>query len=193
MDILRRQDLPPTPSPSPTPPPFVLPTDPEYYTWSVQPQLTAITLSLMIVALVAVIGRLYIRLFVLRVFRLDDYFIVAAMLCSVISCSIFLYVVSLGMGKHIWAIRPENLTGILKWIFVVSVFVPMSLGFVKFSIAFFLLSLTQRSAGYRRLLWGIIGTFISNYSLFKPSRRIGALYCRHWEVKNEGKGSPRRC
>lgn len=60
-------------------PPPNLPTDPAYYTWSVQGQLTAIDLSLMLIALTAVLGRCYIRIFVLRVFRLDDYFMVAAM------------------------------------------------------------------------------------------------------------------
>jgi len=71
MAVLRRQDGPPG-----------LPTDPAYYTWSVQTQLTAIDLSLLLIALVAVLGRVYIRLFVLRVFRLDDYFMVAAMVST---------------------------------------------------------------------------------------------------------------
>jgi hypothetical protein len=61
-----------------------MPTDPEYYSWSVQRQLSAITLSLMIVSFVAVVGRVYIRLYVLRLFRLDDYFMVAAM----VSCTV---------------------------------------------------------------------------------------------------------
>jgi hypothetical protein len=60
-------------------PPPGMPTDPEYYTWSIQGQLTAIDLSFMLIALTAVLGRCYIRIFVLRVFRLDDYFMVAAM------------------------------------------------------------------------------------------------------------------
>lgn len=63
------------------PPPGV-PTDPAYYTWSIQRHLAAIDLSLMLLALIAVLGRLYIRVFVLRVFRLDDHLIVAAMVCS---------------------------------------------------------------------------------------------------------------
>lgn len=56
-----------------------LPTDPAYYSWSIQGKLTAIDLSLTVLALVTVLTRLYIRLFVLHIFRFDDYFIVAAM------------------------------------------------------------------------------------------------------------------
>lgn len=59
-----------------------IPTDPAYYSWSVQGQLTAIDLSLMIIAAVLVVARVYIRVFVLGVFRLDDYFMVAAMVCN---------------------------------------------------------------------------------------------------------------
>jgi hypothetical protein len=59
--------------------PAGVPTDPEYYAFSVQGQLRAITLSLMLVATVTVISRVYIRAFMLRVFRLDDFFMVVAM------------------------------------------------------------------------------------------------------------------
>jgi hypothetical protein len=154
MAALKRQAPPPGP-----------PTDPEYYTWSIQGQLTAIDLSFMLIALTAVLGRCYIRLFVLHVFRLDDYFIVAAMvsddranistyiyelfsltsskICSVVGCGIFLHVIQLGMGKHIFALPMENVQPLLMWIWVVSLLIPMSLCFVKLSIAFFLLSLTR--------------------------------------------------
>jgi hypothetical protein len=59
--------------------PPVIPTDPDYFTWSIQGQLRAISLSLMLLALITVLGRVYIRYFVLGVFRIDDYMIVAAM------------------------------------------------------------------------------------------------------------------
>ncbi|KAF2744763.1 hypothetical protein M011DRAFT_407778 [Sporormia fimetaria CBS 119925] len=140
--------------------PSGLPTDPEYYKWSIQRQLTSIDISLMVIALVAVLARMYIRVFVLRVFRLDDYFILAAMILSVVGCSIFLHVVQLGMGKRIFAIPPENLEPLLMWIFVVSVVIPMALCFVKLSIAFFLLSLT-RGTRYGRVCWVIIGFLIA--------------------------------
>lgn len=55
-----------------------IPTDPAYYTYSVQKHLTAIDLSLMILVLIVVFLRVYIRVFTLGVFRLDDYFMVAA-------------------------------------------------------------------------------------------------------------------
>ena len=55
-----------------------IPTDPTYFTYSVQKHLTAIDLSLMILVLIVVVLRVYIRVFTLGVFRLDDYFMVAA-------------------------------------------------------------------------------------------------------------------
>ena len=58
---------------------FSMPTDPAYYAFSVQGQLRAITLSLMLVATAIVASRVYIRAVMLRVFRLDDFFMVAAM------------------------------------------------------------------------------------------------------------------
>ncbi|KAF2796640.1 hypothetical protein K505DRAFT_202661, partial [Melanomma pulvis-pyrius CBS 109.77] len=145
------------------PPPGV-PTDPAYYTWSIQKHLAAIDLSLMLLALIAVLGRVYIRVFVLRVFRLDDHLIVAAMVCSILSCSFFAHVVQLGMGKHIFAISPENIAPLLKWIFIVAILIPLALSFVKLSIAFFLLSIAHRAI-YRRFLWSII-VFLVLFMLF---------------------------
>ncbi|KAF2477036.1 uncharacterized protein BDR25DRAFT_192035, partial [Lindgomyces ingoldianus] len=146
-------------------PPPGLPTDPAYYTWSIQRHLTAIDLSLMILALITVLGRVYIRVFVLHVFRLDDYLIVAAMVCSILSCCFFLHVVQLGMGKHIFAISPENIMPLLMWIFIVAILIPSAICFVKLSIVFFLLPLTQRGTPYRRFHWGII-VFLIVFMLF---------------------------
>jgi len=82
----------------------------------------------------------------------DDRFLI----CAIAGCSIFLYVVHLGMGKHIFAIPGENIIPLLMWIYIVSVLIPLAVGFVKLSIAFFLLTLLQRTR-YRRFLWGVIG------------------------------------
>ncbi|KAF2267549.1 hypothetical protein CC78DRAFT_541507 [Lojkania enalia] len=153
MAVLKRQGPPPG-----------IPTDPNYFAFSIQKELSAITISLMTVALVAVIGRVYIRACVLHVFRLDDYFIVAAMACSVAACSIFLHVVTLGMGKHIFAIPPENIMPLLMWIFIVAVLIPLAVCFVKISIALFLLRLTQRTR-YHKFLWGIVA-FLVVFTLF---------------------------
>jgi hypothetical protein len=141
-----------------------MPTDPAYYTWSVQGQLAAIDLSLMIIASVLVVARVYIRVFVLGVFRVDDYFMVAAMICSILAGGFFLHVVNLGMGKHIFALPPQNVTPLLMWIFIVSILIPLAVCFVKLSIAFFLLSLLQRTR-YRFFMWGIV-VFLVVFMLF---------------------------
>ncbi|KAF2656269.1 hypothetical protein K491DRAFT_392681 [Lophiostoma macrostomum CBS 122681] len=144
--------------------PAGLPTDPAYYAFSVQGQLRAITLSLMLVAAVAVVSRVYIRAFMLRVFRLDDFFMVVAMICSILACSFFLHVIHLGMGKHIFALPPENIEPLLMWIFIVAILIPLSLCFVKLSVAFFLLGITQRTQ-FHRWLWGIT-VFLVVFMLF---------------------------
>ncbi|KAF2872245.1 hypothetical protein BDV95DRAFT_605876 [Massariosphaeria phaeospora] len=144
--------------------PLEIPTDPAYYAWTIQPRLTAIDISLLVLALVTVLARLYIRVVVLKLFRLDDAFIAAAMVCSIASCGIFLYVVQLGMGKHIFAIPPDNIKPLLMWIFVVGVVIPLAVCFVKISIACFLLPLTGRT-GLRGFLWGIV-VFLVCFALF---------------------------
>jgi hypothetical protein len=60
---------------------LAIPDDPEYYTWSTQGRLAGVVTLLMTCALVAVLIRIYIRIFMLHVFRIDDYFIVAAVVC----------------------------------------------------------------------------------------------------------------
>ncbi|KAF2738970.1 hypothetical protein EJ04DRAFT_573411 [Polyplosphaeria fusca] len=143
------------------PPP---PTDPSYYAYSIQSQLRAIDISLLTIALIIVLARVYIRTVTLRVFRLDDAFMVAAMLCSVVSCSIFLHVIELGMGKHIFAIPPENIPRLIKWNFMVGLVAPMSVCFTKISISVFLLPLTMRTR-FRQFLWAVV-VFLVIFTLF---------------------------
>ncbi|ORY11144.1 hypothetical protein BCR34DRAFT_514285 [Clohesyomyces aquaticus] len=142
-----------------------LPTiDAAYLAFSIQGQLRAITLSLSILAFLTVAGRVYVRYFVLGVFRTDDYLMVAAMLFSAVGCAFFLRTVYLGVGRHFFAIPPQNLTELLMWVYIMGILNPISLCFTKLSIAFFLLSLTHRTRD-RRFLWGMIG-FLVIFMLF---------------------------
>jgi Fungal rhodopsin domain len=64
-----------------------------------------------------------------------------------------------GIGKHIYAIPPQEFESLFYILFWQGLLVVFAVSFVKLSIAFFLLRLAQRTQ-YRRFLYGVIGLFL---------------------------------
>lgn len=64
-----------------------------------------------------------------------------------------------GIGRHIYAIPPQEFASLYYTIFWQGLIVVFAVSFVKLSIAFFLLRLAQRTQ-YRRFLYGVIGLYI---------------------------------
>jgi hypothetical protein len=77
-------------------------------------------------------------------------------LCVVGLVIAFIRLISLGFGKHFWAIPFDNILGVARLLWIVTLLYAVGISFVKLSVAFFLLRIIQRPV-CRRLLYGMIG------------------------------------
>ncbi|KAI1097191.1 hypothetical protein F4804DRAFT_328354 [Jackrogersella minutella] len=122
--------------------------------------------------------RFYVRLVILRKFKLDDYIILITLLFG-LGNSVCLTISSYwGLGKHIQTIESDYMSIIYfgKWVYICEFFSIMCPGFGRISFAFLLLDLTPPSKARRRFLWAIIfiqfvadvGTVIIIFAQCKP-------------------------
>jgi hypothetical protein len=146
----------------------------EYLEYNKSPLYLAVISTLVSVALLTFLLRVYSRLKILRFFGIDDWLMLmgavciqlksatydqlnSCKLCALADLIIFTILVRLGFGKHLWAISPHNVISIGPLVWAFTLIVVLGICFVKLSVAFFLLRIIQLTA-YRRLLYCSIGT-----------------------------------
>ncbi|TVY90792.1 hypothetical protein LAWI1_G004212 [Lachnellula willkommii] len=105
-------------------------------------------------ACTAVILRVYVRIFMLKLMGADDYVMLVAMVCSVAILSFVVLEVQLGVGEHFG--NPhlmKNYGQILHWTYHHSWILVVGISGVKISVGIFLLRLIQGKM-YRRFIIG---------------------------------------
>ncbi|KAF4171500.1 hypothetical protein CNMCM8694_004036 [Aspergillus lentulus] len=119
------------------------------------PVILAATSIVTISALLTVLARMYVRVFMIRNVGADDYTMALTMVLSLTGWAIIIPEVVYGAGRHTayvmdTAVKANQLNfatqGIYMW----------AIGFVKVSIGLFLLRFAPRR-GYRVFIWAIIG------------------------------------
>ncbi|KAH6667783.1 hypothetical protein B0J14DRAFT_489146 [Halenospora varia] len=112
-----------------------------------------------VLAFTIVIMRLYVRIVMIRAMGVDDYIIIAALICSLVSFGVNIPDVALGAGRHAAYIIPSsNIPKGLKLNFVTQPFLLAGTTLVKVSIGFFLLRIAPNK-WYRRALLSV-NTFL---------------------------------
>ncbi|OCL14212.1 hypothetical protein AOQ84DRAFT_359101 [Glonium stellatum] len=96
MAVIARQNSPPS-----------LP--PDYPSYTITPQLLTIESTLTGLAVFTFILRVYVRASMLRVFGIDDYLMLAAVIMAIAVLICFVSATHLGFGKHILAILPQDM------------------------------------------------------------------------------------
>ncbi|KAJ4288002.1 hypothetical protein N0V90_012018 [Kalmusia sp. IMI 367209] len=98
------------------------------------------------------IARIYVRVFILKMFGIDDWLMIMAMALSITTTALFIKVVTLGMGRHFPEAFPmENIGDYFKYLYVYAILIIFAYSFIKLSIGFFLLRLADRTR-WRRFL-----------------------------------------
>ncbi|KAF2710766.1 hypothetical protein K504DRAFT_335315, partial [Pleomassaria siparia CBS 279.74] len=136
------------------PPPYLSIT-PEYLSYNKGSLYLAIVATLVSIALSIFLLRAYTRIKLLHFFGIDDILMLVAVSCAVAVLSIFIALTRLGIGKHLWAVHYEDLLKIAHRQWFLTLFIILGIGFVKLSVAFFLLRIIHR-ANYRRFLYVMI-------------------------------------
>ncbi|KAF4534194.1 uncharacterized protein LTHEOB_13000 [Lasiodiplodia theobromae] len=114
-----------------------------------------------------VLLRLYTRLFVVTSLGVDDYFIIAATICStgITACIPFMF--SLGIGKHIADLTTYEVNHGRKWAWCTQIIYYLALGLIKTSIVCLYLRIASHPAHIKFLhilgalifLHGVASTF----------------------------------
>ncbi|PSN73976.1 hypothetical protein BS50DRAFT_670466 [Corynespora cassiicola Philippines] len=141
------------------------PPSPEYLAENIAPKLLAIDCTLFGLAMITVLMRYYVRIFMLKMFGWDDVMMLISAILSITCLALFVKLIELGLGKHVEALTmgvadPTQLIyDIFAYMYFYSLFIIFAYSFIKLSIGFFLLRLADRTR-WRRFLQGTIGFLI---------------------------------
>jgi hypothetical protein len=81
-------------------------------------------------------------------------------LCTIGILVIFIALERLSIGKHIYAIPPDNLNQLARWQWYFKLFFMIGISFLKLSVTFFLLRIIHWPY-YRRFLYSMIGLLVT--------------------------------
>ncbi|KAF2111020.1 hypothetical protein BDV96DRAFT_500396 [Lophiotrema nucula] len=130
---------------------------PEQIAFNNKDEIIGITTAFFVAAAVVVILRCYVRIAMLKVFGLDDYLMVLAMLLATATYACFIIETRYGLGKHtlVMFLDPVAYENFSKTLYIHSIIIMVGVSTVKVSIAFFLMRLSTRTP-YSRFLYGVI-------------------------------------
>ncbi|EXJ87532.1 hypothetical protein A1O3_04492 [Capronia epimyces CBS 606.96] len=143
------------------------------------------------IALLTVILRLYVRIFMLKGVGADDYVMVAAAVCSVGVIICFSGEAAAGiLGRHPALAAPADYSKFMHWRYFHSLIVMFGISLVKISIACFLRRFVP-TKGYQRFLMGSI-VFLVAFTLSCAGTLIfncGATVSANWnfDLRTSGK------
>ena len=154
-------------------------------------ELVTITVTMGITAAIFVVLRFACKLFVVKVkFGLDDWFVLASAVAT--TPSIFINVFGTtanGLGRDIWTLEPDDITGTIKYFWVVIILYFLETALTKLSIICFYINIFP-SKTVLRVLWA---TFAVT-SAWGVAFVIAAIFqCQptsyfwtHWDGLHEG-------
>jgi hypothetical protein len=114
-------------------------------------------------ALITVLARFYVRIFLIRNVGWDDYIMALTMLLSACGFAIIVPEVKYGAGRHMVFVQETAVTAMHLNYATQNLYL-WAIGLVKISIGLFLLRFAPRK-GYRIFIWSIIGKGSSSFSM----------------------------
>ena len=109
-----------------------------------------------VAALIVVILRLYVRIFMLRFVGLDDWTMILAALMALGTYICMIGESAYGMGRHAEWQQPWMLEPMFRWLFAHGIIVMLGVVLVKISVAFFLMRIMLKK-GWQIFLWCSVG------------------------------------
>ncbi|KAJ5774225.1 hypothetical protein N7457_009121 [Penicillium paradoxum] len=122
------------------------------------PKILAVIWTLTGLTALMVIARVYIRVFMLRNFGVDDYLIVASMISGIAYCAITTVGVNTGFGKHAMYLASDDLELAILLNLVSFVFGIVSFTLPKLAVTAMLNRILNPSALKKAILWAMTGT-----------------------------------
>ncbi|KAJ4355498.1 uncharacterized protein N0V89_003514 [Didymosphaeria variabile] len=155
------------------------------------PQYTVLSNVLFSTAAGFVVVRFAFKILVTRVdISWDDWAVLATTIISVPSAIITVYgTVRHGLGQHIWALRPEEITTMLKYFYVMAALYFTQTALLKLCLVFFYIRVFP-SKSVQRLLWGTVIFVVAWGFTFVLAALLQCqpvrYFWEHWDGLHEG-------
>ncbi|KAF1846575.1 uncharacterized protein K460DRAFT_283445 [Cucurbitaria berberidis CBS 394.84] len=144
-------------------PPPVPPRSPEYMAENQAPRLLAVEGTLFALAMITVLMRFYVRIFMLKTFGWDDWMMVISASLNISCLGLFVKLTHLGLGLHAEAFPLGNILLFFRYIYFYSILIISAYSFIKLSIGFFLLRLADRTKWRSFLIFMLV--FIAMFTI----------------------------
>ncbi|KAF3283691.1 hypothetical protein TWF173_000072 [Orbilia oligospora] len=101
--------------------------------------LAPLTIVMMVICAIVVLLRLYVRAFILKAFKADDWLIIAATITAMAVSVTCILSEPAGVGMHIWDLRQEQVKMVRIWSFATQLTFTWAVSLTKLSILLFYL------------------------------------------------------
>ncbi|KAI1098973.1 hypothetical protein F4804DRAFT_99652 [Jackrogersella minutella] len=109
------------------------------------PQLAATVWLFLPLAAITLALRCYVRVRILKAFKIEDWLAIATMMCFTLYCTLVMLSISYGAGKEMIDVPIENVSKILKMRWAAEVVYIVTTLFVKFTVGVFLLRICSQT------------------------------------------------
>lgn len=127
------------------------------------PRIIIATAITTFIALILVLARFYVRVFLIRNVGWDDYIMALTMLLSLCGFAVIVPEVKYGAGRHMVYVQETAVTA-MRLNFATQGIYMWGIGLVKISIGLFLLRFASRK-GYKIFIWIVIGVLKLRFCL----------------------------
>ncbi|KAK6208181.1 hypothetical protein LQW54_007089 [Pestalotiopsis sp. IQ-011] len=119
------------------------------------PEMFDVTLTLLVVSTITVAMRCYVRIRILKSFRIEDWMALATMLSFGFYCGCVFLTIEHGAGKHLLAIQLSDLPDALLARYLGEIAYILTSVFLKFTVGIFLLRICSRQ-WQSTVIWGVL-------------------------------------
>lgn len=154
--------------------------------------LSVMAYILLSLALVALLTRLYVRLFIHEggSIGMDDWSILVAAIMGIPATLILtLGVVKSGLGRDIWTLTPTQITSFARWFYILQIGYNLGVPLLKQSLLFFYLRVFPHRP-VRRILWGTIIFNIAYALVYSLTAAFGctpvSYFWTSWDGQHKG-------
>jgi hypothetical protein len=121
----------------------------------------------------------------------DDWAVLATTIISIPSAIVTVHgTVAHGLGQHIWTLRPEEITTMLKYFYVMAALYFTQTALLKLCLVFFYIRVFP-SVGVQRLLWGTVIFVVAWGCTFVIADMFQcqpvSYFWQHWDGLHEGR------
>ncbi|KAH8681713.1 hypothetical protein BX600DRAFT_505371 [Xylariales sp. PMI_506] len=139
------------------------------------PQLQAVLISFLVFAFITIAARCYTRVFIVKIFLIEDWLTVIALVLYAAFTACALMSVHYGLGSHVDDVPLEDRAPSIMWRWIAITFYIIVSGMTKLIVGIFLTRVCTTQRWHRVTLWVLMG-IISVFSVFYAVLNINSCH-----------------